>query len=136
MRTSFAVVSLLATTCGLLAQGPGPVQSTDAQIPGINKFRCGTPTSNQPLLGSDNPDCDLFQTNPSATYAPTTLVRIPVVVHVIQNTAGVGNLSDALVQSQITVLNEDFRAIAGTAGAGGVDVKFEFFLATTDPSGN
>jgi hypothetical protein len=40
------------------------------------------------------------------------------------------------VQSQIQVLNEDFRALAGTAGAGGVDTRIEFFLATTDPNGN
>jgi hypothetical protein len=69
-------------------------------------------------------DCSLNNTNPAAAYAPSVAkYRIPVVVHVIQNTSGTGNLSDALVQSQITVLNEDFRALAGTPGAGGVDTR-------------
>ncbi|MFM1872911.1 MAG: hypothetical protein RL398_2333, partial [Planctomycetota bacterium] len=36
----------------------------------------------------DNPDCDFNQTNPSATYAPTTIWRIPVVVHVIASASG------------------------------------------------
>src|SRR5262245_52022918 len=36
----------------------------------------------------------------------TGLIRIPVVVHVVWNTAA-QNISDAQIQSQITVLNED-----------------------------
>ena len=40
---------------------------------------------------------------------PTT-IAIPVVVHVVYNTAE-ENISDAQVQSQITVLNEDFTAV-------------------------
>src|SRR4051794_29377601 len=38
----------------------------------------------------------------------TGVVRIPVVVHVIYNTA-TQNVSDAQIQSQIDVLNADFR---------------------------
>ena len=99
--------------------------------------RCGTPSVIAGLggVGADNPDCDLVQTNPTATYAPGVLWRIPVVVHVISDTSGQGNLTDAQVQSQIAILNEDYRAIAGTPGGTGVDTKIEFFLATTDPSG-
>lgn len=110
-----------------------PAQSTGG-MPG-QPARCGTPST---FLGGapfDNPDCDYNQTNPSATYAPTSLLRIPVVVHVIQSTSGSGNLSNTLVQSQIQVLNEDFRALAGTPGSGGADSQIEFFLATTDPAG-
>jgi len=62
---------------------------------------------------------------------------IPVVVHVIHN-GGPENLSDADIQSQIPVLNEDF----GRTGRGynssplGEDAKIRFALATIDPNGN
>lgn len=68
---------------------------------------------------------------------------IPVVVHVIHSGQNVGvgkNISDARVLSQIAVLNEDYRKIAGTNGDGsnplGVDTEIEFCLAQTDPNGN
>lgn len=60
---------------------------------------------------------------------------IPVVVHVIHN-GGTENISDAQVQSQIDVLNEDFRKITGTNGDGnGVDTEIEFCLAKKTPDG-
>ncbi|MES2397513.1 MAG: M43 family zinc metalloprotease [Bacteroidota bacterium] len=60
---------------------------------------------------------------------------IPVVVHVIHN-GGTENISDAQIQSQITVLNEDFRKITGTSGDGnGVDTEIEFCLAKKTPDG-
>jgi hypothetical protein len=85
----------------------------------------------------DPADCALSSSNPSSDYDPTTVLRIQVVVHVIQDSAcSAGALSDAQVASQITVMNEDFRALAGTPGAGGVDSQIEFVLATIDPEGN
>jgi len=67
---------------------------------------------------------------------------LPVVVHVIHNgeTVGTGsNISDAQVQDQITVLNEDFRKIVGTNGynanAVGADSGIEFVLAKRTPAG-
>jgi len=61
---------------------------------------------------------------------------VPVVVHVIHN-GGIENISDAQVQSQIEVLNEDFRKIIGTNGDGnGVDTEIEFCLARVSPDGH
>jgi len=82
---------------------------------------------------------DFLVNNPQGERA---LVRIPVVVHVVYNTAE-ENISDAQIQSQITVLNQDFRklnadaantpsAFASLAG----DANIEFCLATVDPNGN
>ncbi|MCA9294895.1 MAG: zinc metalloprotease, partial [Phycisphaerales bacterium] len=90
------------------------------------------------LLFGSTSDCTLNSTNPTAAYDPSVVkYRIPVVVHVIRTTAGTtGNISTAMVQSQIDVLNEDFNAIAGTLGAPGTDVQIEFQLAQTDPTGN
>ena len=112
-------------------------------------MRCGTPSptrddgeggevpGQQSLFGSPA-DCG-NSTNPAGEYEPSvgTLYRIPVVVHVIRNTAGTqGNISAACVQNQIDILNEDFRAILGSNGEEGYDVRVEFFLAETDPSGS
>ncbi|GGD19424.1 T9SS type A sorting domain-containing protein [Flavobacterium orientale] len=70
------------------------------------------------------------------------VITIPLVVHVIHSgqTLGIGrNISDARVQSQITVLNQDFRRMFGTPGYNtnpvGADVEIEFCLAQTGPDG-
>ncbi|MDX2302431.1 MAG: zinc metalloprotease [Microscillaceae bacterium] len=70
-----------------------------------------------------------------------TIYRIPVVVHVVHNGEAIGtgaNISEAQVQSQIEVLNEDFRRKESSNGfnSNGVDTQIEFYLATTDPEGN
>lgn len=72
-----------------------------------------------------------------------TVVKIPVVVHVIHSGQAVGtgrNISDDRVVSQITVLNQDYRKMEGTPGYNtnsvGADVEIEFCMAQVDPSGN
>lgn len=63
------------------------------------------------------------------------IYQIPVVVHVIHN-GGNENISDAQIQSQIDVLNEDYRKAIGTNGFGnGVDTEIEFCLAKLTPDG-
>ena len=76
-----------------------------------------------------------------ANLATTTTVRIPVVVHVIYNTAQ-QNISTAQIQSQISVLNNDFRKLNADVSqtpalfsALTADTNVEFYLATTDPNG-
>ena len=60
---------------------------------------------------------------------------IPIVVHVFHE-GGTENISDAQIQSQITVLNEDFGKLVGTNGDGnGVDTEVRFCLAKIDPNG-
>lgn len=60
---------------------------------------------------------------------------IPVVVHVIQSSKQ-ELVTEAQVQSQLQVLNEDYRKMLGTPGFGkGVDVEIEFCLARIDPNG-
>jgi hypothetical protein len=70
------------------------------------------------------------------------LVTIPVVVHVVWNTT-TENISDAQIQSQLTVLNADFRKlnsdVSGVPAAFSglaADANIEFCLATVDPNGN
>ncbi len=136
--TPCLMLAVAALATGLAAQSVSPqLQIPSPLLPAHTQpVRCLTPARGiGPGSPMDHPDCDQTQTNPSAAYAPTFLYRIPVVVHVIASSSGQGNLSNTLVQSQITVLNEDFRAMAGTPGAAGVDTMIEFFLATTDPNG-
>ncbi|WP_328522454.1 M43 family zinc metalloprotease [Kribbella sp. NBC_00359] len=70
------------------------------------------------------------------------IARIPCVVHVVWNTAA-QNISQAQIDSQIDVLNRDYRAtnpdtsIVPPVFSGLIaDTRVEFFLATEDPNGN
>ncbi len=71
------------------------------------------------------------------------IITIPVVVHVIHSGQAIGtapNITDAQVQSQITVLNEDFSTIGQGSSANPVNVgaatNIRFALAKQDPNGN
>ena len=66
------------------------------------------------------------------------IITIPVVVHVIYNTTQ-QNISVAQIQSQIDVLNEDFRRTNSdktNKWSQAADTQIEFKLATIDPNGN
>ena len=114
-------------------------------------IRCGT-TEYEKMLQEKNPKrmtqdqfeswlAPLVQKNATMRTAQTNaVITIPVVVHVISNGQAVGidpNITDAQVQSQITVLNQDF----GRTGPGfntnpvGVDTQIRFVLAQQDPYG-
>ncbi|WP_019986523.1 M43 family zinc metalloprotease [Rudanella lutea] len=144
-------------TAGLLML-VGFVISAQAQTtPHVHTDRCATPAVEQ-LLRLRNPARQkqaealerLIQqqqlTSKARQADDNTVYRIPVVVHVIHNNSSnfVGgtnnpNISDEQIQSQIRVLNEDYRRQAGTNGFNtspiGSDTGVEFYLATTDPQG-
>lgn len=70
------------------------------------------------------------------------VITIPVVVHVVYNNA-TENISDQQIQSQIDVLNADFRKLNSDASSvpsvwSGIaaDFEIEFCLAQRDPNGN
>jgi len=68
-----------------------------------------------------------------------TVTVIPVVFHVVWKTSA-QNISDAMIESQVEILSEDFRKMAGTNGWNtdpvGDDSKYEWRLATVDPNGD
>ncbi len=79
----------------------------------------------------------------AGNFRMPAVITIPTVVHVIHDGDAVGqneNISDAQILSQIEVLNQDFRRMAGTRGFNsnpvGADVEIEFCLAKIDPNGN
>ena len=74
--------------------------------------------------------------NPQSAAA--TIIKIPVVVHVLYNNA-TENISTAQIQSQIDVLNQDFRRTnpdRTNKWSQAADIEIEFALATVDPNGN
>ncbi len=98
----------------------------------INPFGCGT-----------NQLCSSLQVE--LWYVPRPVVTIPVVVHIIHNGEAIGvgdNISVAQIQSQIDVLNEDFRRLnsnilsvpAPFRGAS-TDSLIQFCLAQQTPEG-
>jgi len=74
-------------------------------------------------------DCSPTLTVIKQEYEPTVTFKIPVWFHVIQQTNGLGAVSDAAINAQIQVLNEDFQATDGTLGQAGLNAKFKFELA-------
>ena len=66
------------------------------------------------------------------------VITIPVVVHVIYNNS-TENISDAQIQSQMDVINADFRRTnsdADNVWSQAADSEIEFCLATIDPTGS
>lgn len=66
------------------------------------------------------------------------IITIPVVVHVLYRNS-TENISVAQIQSQLDVLNEDFRRTnpdADNVWSQAADTQIEFCLVTVDPNGN
>lgn len=111
------------------------------------KVRCGT-TEYEDFLFSQNPELrlkkegsidyiynylnsEIFTTHRSIS----NVITIPVVVHLIGN--NIIAACSSKVQEQIDILNQDYRKLPGTNGAGnGVDTKIQFCLAKTAPNGS
>jgi hypothetical protein len=142
--TLLAVVAL--STAAVCAAGPShePVTGqvlaawTDASEvdPGTGQIRCATPERDLRLLlygpspeGGSGADCSDVSTNPDPSYDSGPVYQVPVWVHVIMDSSCTqGVVSDELITSQIEILNEDFRALAGTPGENGTDVQVGFVL--------
>ncbi len=75
--------------------------------------------------------------------SPTVVVTIPVVFHVLWKTS-LQNISDAQINSQLAILNADFRKLNADFSSVvpavyqplGADVEIMFCKATQDPNGN
>ncbi len=135
----------------LLACTLGPVPALAQTTPGTGPRICGTTQANagqQAALKRQLPGYNAAkQASPAAGALRTaaTTYTLPVVVHIIHNGEAVGtgsNISQAQVQSQLDVLNEDYRNLnADGALVPSVfqplraDAQFQFVPAIRDPSG-
>jgi hypothetical protein len=79
----------------------------------------------------------------SVTSDNDSVYNIPVVVHILHNGEPEGsgrNLSAERIQSQISILNQDYSREPGSPGfnshPAGVDTRIRFCLASQDPDGN
>lgn len=120
-------------------------------IPAFTQRNCGTSHHHEQQL-QQNPD---FQNkhnqieqftqqivSSGAINQQKSLINIPVVVHVVYNTT-VQNISATQIQSQIDILNKDFRKLNTDVGltpsifsASVADCEINFCLASVDPNGN
>jgi PKD repeat protein len=140
LRALFACLFFSMLYHGVFAQTNGIVRCyTDEQDAILHQ--------NHPELESTQQFEQWIQSEMAANMASGKIIggvyQIPVVVHVIHNGEAVGtgtNVSYAAIQSQIDVLNEDFRRIFGTNGYNtnpvGADTQIEFCLAKRRPDGS
>jgi len=105
--------------------------------------RCATDAKNAHLKSNTTPKQQKAQTDCTASltkivdeYNPGVIMEIQVWFHIISKTDGTGTVSDDAIKQQIVVLNEDFQAVAGTAGAEGNNSKIKFVLAGTTRTTN
>jgi hypothetical protein len=136
-----------AAAPGMTGGGSGAGMGRDTQPP--SRRQCGVMEVHRRLLSTsaEYVAARSYLENATTQYVAAQqrfsgTAHIPVVVHVVWNTAA-QNISQAQIDSQIEVLNRDFRATNTDIGsvpapfAGLVaDARIEFALATTDPNGN
>lgn len=90
------------------------------------------------------PKIEQIKADRAAGRNTQVVYNIPVVIHIVHNGDAIGtgeNITDAQARSQINVMNQDYRRLAGTPGGANstglaVDVEINFCLAQTDPNGN
>ena len=149
----FSALALLGSAAPALAQNVANrlAVKPELETTTITRRACGTmevlaaqlaadPALAQRMAAIEHQTQQLLA-NPALNRSTAGTVIIPVVVHVLYNTAA-QNISDAQVQSQIAVLNEDYRKLNADASktpgiyAGlAADVNVQFVLAQRDPSG-
>ena len=128
---------------------PNPVDSTPTPTP--TSRSCGTMPMHEHLMRTDPEYARLRIVSENNHFefrlrrgmaARGGVTRIPVVVHVVHKTAA-QNISAAQVQSQIDVLNRDFRKTNGDLNKipapfkpFAADARIEFALADKDLAGN
>ncbi|MBC7446539.1 MAG: T9SS type A sorting domain-containing protein [Hymenobacteraceae bacterium] len=136
----------------LLSQFAAPVVAQDRPTPPPVVRHCATPSvdqlpaAEQAVLQQIEQQTRRFiaqraENAGTANRTSAVIVTIPVVVHVLYNTAA-QNISDAIVQSQIDVLNRDYAKLntdfskTPTAFQGAAaDMQIRFQLATKTPTG-
>ncbi|HEX8658067.1 MAG TPA: M43 family zinc metalloprotease [Hymenobacter sp.] len=145
MKTNFYAFALgLAGLVlpSLSSSAQAPATRTCASMEALAAHVAADPALAQRMRNIDNQALQYAAQSKGTAQRTMASVTIPVVVHVLYNTAA-QNVSDAQIASQIAVLNEDFQklnadvsktpsAFAGLAA----NVNIAFTLAKRDPSGN
>lgn len=149
MRQVITALLILCSIGSALAQAPAVALRDAVTIFPESRERCGTTalhhfhSMTDPGYAERRANINEYTQNWIQSNRNTgAVVTIPVVVHVVYNSA-VQNVSTAQIQSQMDALNRDFRrqnadstntpaVFAAISG----DSKIEFCLASVDPNGN
>ena len=146
-----SALALLGLSTSALAQDARSLTGRAFEGSAITRRACGSMEVLEAQLAADpamaqrmasiEAQAQRVMANPALARTAAGTVIIPVVVHVLYNTAA-QNISDAQVQSQIDVLNEDFRKLNADASktpaqfAGlAADANVQFVLAKRTPTG-
>ena len=119
----------LLLTLLFLGKGMAQPLSLPAEEGREDRFLCGTPAFEEqlrqqyPEMGSREAYevwlAEAMRQQELKDAGSRSILTIPVVFHIIHNGQAVGvgnNIAQSLVQSQMDVLNEDFRRLANTPG--------------------
>jgi hypothetical protein len=125
------VADSYTATCSSTQSTPSPIEpSQHTQLEGNQRVifeadRCGVAHAHRRVgrvqtTVPDNTaasDCSLYSTTISSDYSPLLSgdYVIPVFWHVIHTSSGEGYITDATIQQQMQVLNDDFAAIFDTS---------------------
>ena len=141
MKLKLVLVSFLGLASAIQTYAQSPYPEKCGTMSHMEDLKIKDPSLVQRMIADEQL---LQQTSGNSQVARTSNVvyTIPVVVHVVYRTAG-QNISDAQIQSQIDVLNEDFGRRNADTISTPVDFRsvaaatqFQFCLARRDPSGN
>ena len=132
-------LTLLALGVTLMAF-PLAAQSIDGfdhADPNASFLRCGTPDKSADEMRLIDEHAQNIRGSVSTTAidadggSGAALVTINVYFHVITDTTGKGNVSDAAIANQIQVLNDSYSGLTG-----GAATPFRFQLVSTDRTAN
>ena len=98
----------------------------------LHEHEMATNAEYKAAFEANNEQTARFVAQYDKTASARAVVTIPVVFHVVYNTAA-QNVSDAQIAAQMKVLNDDFRNAAAAAGSANVEVQF--VMAKRTPSG-
>ena len=136
---ALGLAGLTLTSTTVLAQAPA--RRTCASVEVLQAQLAADPSLAQRMAAINNQAVQFAKTTQATNATAAISVTIPVVVHVVYSTTA-ENISDAQIQSQIDVLNEDFHKLNADAGsvpaafAGlAADPGIQFVLAKRTPTG-
>jgi hypothetical protein len=109
-------------------------QAFESANPNASFLQCGTKHPDEQTARLIDDANNRFKANRQADTGSaerTGTVNVNVYFHVITNTSGAGNVSDATIANQIAVMNSSF-----SGGTGGANTLYRFTLVSTDRTAN
>jgi hypothetical protein len=133
--------ALAGSLLSLSALAQAPAQRACASMDVLQQQIAADPAMAQRMQAIER-QTEQFATSSAAQKGTQAVITIPVVFHVVYRTAA-ENVSDAMLQSQINVMNQDFAKmnsditkVPSVFAPLATNTNIQFCLAQKDPSGN